>query len=60
MTVKDLNNFLKKIKQLNQIVEIIKKNPRKKKLLSNCKNHEEVVKLTSEWGFEISKRWGEY
>ena len=59
MSDKDLKNFLKKINQLNQIVEIIKNDPNKKRLLSNCKNHEEVIKLTSEWGFEIGKRWGE-
>ena len=59
MSEKDLNNFLKKIAQLNQISEMINNNPKKRILLSNCKNHEEVIKLTSEWGFEISKRWGE-
>ena len=60
MSDKDLNNFLKKIEQLNQIVEIIKNNPQKREILSNCKNHEDVIKLTSKWGFEIGKRWGEY
>ena len=60
MSEKDLNNFLKKIEQLNQIAEIIKSNPHKKSLLSECKNHEEVIKLTAKWGFDIGKRWGEY
>ena len=60
MTDKDLNNFLRKIEQLNQIVVLINKNPNKKKMLSNCKNHEEVINLTSKWGFEIDKRWGEH
>ena len=60
MSEKDLNNFLKKIEQLNRIAHLIKNDPQKKTLLSNCKNHDEVIKLTSEWGFEISKRWGEY
>ena len=59
MSDKDLNNFLRKIEQLNQIAEIIKKNPTKKRMLSKCKNHEEVINLTSRWGFEIGKRWGE-
>ena len=59
MSEKDLNNFLRKIDNLNQIVELIKNNPHKKTLLKNCKNHEEVIKLTSDWGFEIGKRWGE-
>ena len=57
---KDLNNFLKKIEQLNKISDLIKKNPLKKKELSDCSNHDEVILLTSKWGFEIGKRWGEY
>ena len=60
MAEKDLVNFLKKIEQLNKISELIKNNPIKKKELLNCKNHEEVIILTSKWGFEIGKRWGEY
>ncbi len=60
MAEKDLKNFLKKIEQLNSIKELIENNPYKKKELSDCKNHEEVIILTSKWGFEISKRWGEY
>ena len=59
MSGKDLEKFLNKINQLNQIAEIIKTNPYKKSLLSNCKNHEEVIKLTSSWGFDIGERWGE-
>ena len=60
MSDKDLSNFLKKIEQLNKIAELIKKNPSKKLSLSKCKNHDEVIKLTSKWGFDIGKRWGEY
>jgi len=60
MSDKDLSNFLKKIEQLNQIAELIKNNPNKKLSLSKCKNHDEVIKLSTEWGFDISKRWGEY
>ena len=60
MAEKDLINFLKKIEELNKISQLIQKNPIKKKELSNCKSHDEVVKLTSKWGFEIGKRWGEY
>ena len=59
MAERDLINFLKKIEQLNKISELIRKNPEKKKELSDCKNHEEVINLTSKWGFEIGKRWGE-
>ena len=60
MPEKDLINFLKKIEQLNKITELIEKDPIKKKELSDCKNHEDVINLTSKWGFEIGKRWGEY
>ena len=60
MAKKDLINFLKKIEQLNKIAKLIKNNPSKKKELSDCKNHQEVINLTSNWGFEISNRWGEY
>jgi len=60
MAERDLVNFLKKIEQLNKISELIKNNPTKKKELSECNNHEEVIILTSKWGFEIGKRWGEY
>ena len=59
MAEKDLINFLKKIEQLNKIKELIKNNPVKKKELSDCRNHEEVIILTEKWGFKISKRWGE-
>ena len=60
MAEKDLINFLKKIEQLNKISELIKNDPTKKKELSDCKIHEEVVNLTSKWGFDIGRRWGEY
>ena len=60
MAERDLVNFLKKIEQLNKISKLIEKNPAKKKELSDCNNHEDVINLTSEWGFEIGKRWGEY
>ena len=60
MSEKDLIHFLIKIEQLNKIKKLIENNPIKKKELSDCKDHEEVICLTSKWGFEISKRWGEY
>ena len=60
MAERDLINFLKKIEQLNKLAELIEKNPTKKKELSDCKNHEDVINLTSKWGFEIGKRWGDY
>ena len=59
MTKKDLDNFLEKISQLNQIVALINKSELKKEQLSKCKNHKEVINLTTSWGFNIGKRWGE-
>ena len=59
MTKKDLDNFINKIDQLNKILLLIEKFPQKKEELSKCSNHEEVIKLTKSWGFEIGKRWGE-
>ena len=59
MSDKDLKKFLKKIEQLNLIAQLVKENPQKKRELSRCKNHEEVINLTTKWGFEIGKRWGE-
>ena len=60
MAERDLINFLKKIDQLNKISELIEKNLLKEKYLSTCKNHEEVINLTSKWVYETGKRWGEY
>ena len=59
MTQKDLDSFLEKISQLNEIVSLINKSEFKKEQLSKCKNHEEVIRLTTSWGFSIGKRWGE-
>jgi len=59
MTKKDLERFIDKIEQLNKILLLIEKSPEKKKELSKCSNHEEVIKLTKSWGFEIGRRWGE-
>ena len=59
MSDKDLKKFLKKIEQLNLIAQLVTENPQKRRELSRCKNHEEVINLTTKWGFEIGKRWGE-
>ena len=59
MSDKDLKKFLKKIEQLNLIAQLVKENPQKRRELSRCKNHEEVINLTTKWGFEIGRRWGE-
>ena len=59
MTKKDLDKFINKIDQLNKLLEVIEKSAKKKEQLSKCSNHEEVIKLTNSWGFDIGKRWGE-
>ena len=59
MTKKDLEKFIDKIEQLNKILLLIEQSTHKKEELSKCSNHEEVIKLTKSWGFEIDKRWGE-
>jgi len=59
MTKKDLDKFINKIYQLNKILLLIEQSTEKKEELSKCSNHEEVIKLTRSWGFEIGKRWGE-
>ena len=59
MTKKDLDKFLRKIDQLNQISVLINKSSEKKSALLRCKTHEDVIKLTKSWGFDISQRWGE-
>jgi len=59
MTKKDLDKFINKIYQLNKILLLIEKSTEKKEELSKCSNHEEVIKLTKSWGFDIGKRWGE-
>ena len=59
MTKKDYERFIKKINQLNQLVESINKSPEKYELIISCKTHEEVVELAKQWGYEIGKRWGE-
>ena len=59
MSKRDLEKFLRKIDQLNLIVELIENDLSKKEALSRCQTHEEVINLTNSWGFQISKRWGE-
>ena len=59
MAIKDYERFLKKIDQLNQLVEVINNSPDKYQIIIKCKTHEEVVQLAKSWGYEIGKRWGE-
>ena len=59
MTKENLEKFIDKINQLNKILILIEKSSERREELSKCSNHDEVIKLTKSWGFEIGKRWGE-
>tara|TARA_Y100001968_G_C19228104_1_gene653107 strand:+ start:630 stop:809 length:180 start_codon:yes stop_codon:yes gene_type:complete len=59
MTKKDYEQFLYKVNQLNQLVELINRSPEKYQLIISCATHSEVVELAKKWGYEIGKRWGE-
>ena len=59
MSEKDLKKFLNKVEELNLLVKLINASSTKRKQLSDCKNHNEVIELTNKWGFNIGKRWGE-
>ena len=60
MSQKDYDQFLNKINQLNKFVEFIEKSPDRYSLIINCNSHDDLVSLANRWGFDISKRWGEY
>ena len=59
MSQKNLDIFIEKVNQLNQMVASLEKVPGRKDLLIACRNHDEVVKLAKSWGYEIGRRWGE-
>ena len=59
MSTEDLEIFLAKVSQLNEMIESLDKFPERKLLLSKCKSHDEVVKIAKSWGYEIGRRWGE-
>ena len=60
MSKKDYERFLFKIDQLNRLVDFIKDSPDRYQLFIKCSNHQEVVELAKQWGYEIGNRWGEY
>ena len=59
MASKELERFVFKVNQLNQLVESLESVPGRKESLESCLTHEEVVALASSWGFEIGRRWGD-
>ncbi len=60
MSKKDLQQFIFKVSQLNALLDSLERFPNRKAQLEACENHDQVVSLAKGWGFEISKRWGEY
>ena len=59
MAEEQLQQFLEKVAQLNQLVALIEGNPQLRERLSACSNHLEVVALAAEQGLQIGQRWGE-
>tara|TARA_Y100001968_G_C19336424_1_gene707137 strand:+ start:1017 stop:1271 length:255 start_codon:yes stop_codon:yes gene_type:complete len=59
MSEKDLEKFIHKVNQLNEMIESLETMPSRRKELSNCSSHQQVIELAKSWGFEIDKRWGE-
>ncbi len=60
MALKDLERFLGKVEQLQQMVSSLDQFPGRRELLSSCSDHNQVVQLARSWGYEIGQRWGEY
>ena len=59
MPEKDLQLFLYKVNQLNQLVNSLEKIPGRRDLLAACETHDEVIILAKSWGYSIGRRWGE-
>tara|TARA_Y100001968_G_C19243400_1_gene660635 strand:- start:176 stop:361 length:186 start_codon:yes stop_codon:yes gene_type:complete len=59
MAEKDLKRFIKKVEQLNSMINSIENDPKRRTQLVSCSNHQQVVALAKSWGFEIGNRWGE-
>ncbi len=60
MPKEDLNRFLKKVDQLNQMIDSLESIKGRKKLLEACTHHDQVVELANSWGYQIGTRWGEH
>lgn len=53
-----LQQFLKKIEQLNAFVALTEAQPDLRQALGDCSNHHDVVQLAAQFGFDIGRRWG--
>ena len=59
MSEKDLEKFIAKVKDLQEMIKSLDEIQGRKKALANCSNHDEVVELAKLWGYQIGQRWGE-
>jgi cupin 2 domain-containing protein len=59
MAEADLQQFLRKVEQLNAFVALSEANPQLRQELAACSHHNAVVALARRHGFEIGRRWGE-
>jgi cupin 2 domain-containing protein len=55
----DLERFLDKVGQLNALVASLEAQPDRRQRFAACTDHNQVVQLARDWGFEIGRRWGE-
>ncbi len=59
MSKEELALFIQKVNDLKNLVDSLERKPERKQILESCKNHDEVVNLAKEWGYDIGRRWGE-
>jgi len=59
MAQNDLDLFIQKVDQLNNLIQSLDEFPERRRLLSNCSSHNEVIELAQSWGYQIGRRWGE-
>ena len=58
MSEEDLRKFILKVETLRHLVNSLDELPERRKQLSSCRTHQEVVDLASSWGYEIGRQWG--
>ena len=59
MAEEDLQRFLLKVQQLNELVSSLEADPERRRQLAACSDHHAVVQLARLWGYRIGRRWGE-
>ncbi len=59
MSEQELEKFIQKVANLNELVRSLDAFPQRRKRLAACDTHDQVIALAKSWGYEISRRWGE-